>query len=304
MTEQRSPATSKPYTLSQICRVWCFARSTFYELKRRSKTAQPSGRRGPLGAGTDEVLIRDIKRTLSASEFVGEGYRKVWARLRFKGIRTSKERVRRLMREAGLQAPRPTLRRRGDRTHSGTICTTMPDVMWGTDATSCLTAEGKATIFIMVDHCTRECLGLHAARRGTRFEALEALHQAVRHSFGHFKEKVAENKLALRHDHGSQFISGDYQDELKFLGIKSTPAFVAEPQCNGVSERFIRTLKEQLLWLRRFSSINALNEALQDFKDRYNSSWLVAKHGHLTPSQVRALLTASPLPAQPLLVAS
>ena len=118
------------------------------------------------------------------------------------------------------------------------------------------------------------------------------------------EEKLTEEKLALRHDHGSQFVSGDYQDELKFLGIKSTPAFVAEPQCNGVSERFIRTLKERLLWLRRFSSINGLNEALQDFKDRYNSSWLVAKHGHLTPTQVRAQFTASPLPAQPLLVAS
>ena len=75
--------------------------------------------------------------------------------------------------------------------------------MWGTDATSTLTEEGNATIFIMVDHCTRECLGLHAARRGTRFEALEVVRQAVHHSFGEFKQKIADNKLALRHDHGS-----------------------------------------------------------------------------------------------------
>ena len=109
----------------------------------------------------------------------------------------------------------------------------------------------------MVDHCTRECLGLHAARRGTRFEALEALHQAVRHSFGHFKEKVAEDKLALRHDHGSQFVSGDYQDELKFLGIKSTPAFVAELSARayrGVDENLDKPSIDALrsAWMRRW----------------------------------------------------
>ena len=45
------------------------------------------------------------------------------------------------------------------------------------------------------------------------------------------------------------------------MGIKSTPAFVAEPQCNGVSERFIRPLKEQLLWIQTFTSVAELNEA-------------------------------------------
>ena len=89
-----------------------------------------------------------------------------------------------------------------------------------------------------------------------------------------------------------------------FLGIKSTPAYVAEPQCNGVSERFIRTLKEQLLWLRKFSSIQELNEALHRFKELFNSSWLVVKHNYLTPSQARAKLTQTPYPIEPLSVAS
>ena len=61
----------------------------------------------------------------------GEGYRKVWARLRFAGIRTSKERVRRLMREAGLQAPHRVGKPRGPKAHNGTI-RERPDRMWGT----------------------------------------------------------------------------------------------------------------------------------------------------------------------------
>ena len=50
-----------------------------------------------------------VRRVLEASPFHGEGYRKVWAKLRVEGRRTSKERVRRLMREHDLQAGLPRL---------------------------------------------------------------------------------------------------------------------------------------------------------------------------------------------------
>jgi hypothetical protein len=53
----------------------------------------------------DEALVEAIRALLAASPFHGEGYRKIWARLRFAGVRTSKRRVLRLTREHGLQAP-------------------------------------------------------------------------------------------------------------------------------------------------------------------------------------------------------
>jgi transposase InsO family protein len=49
--------------------------------------------------------------------------------------------------------------------------------------------------------------------------------------------------LKLRHDHGSNYMSGDFQDEIKCLGIEAS-SFVRQPEGNGVAERFIRTLKE------------------------------------------------------------
>jgi transposase InsO family protein len=76
--------------------------------------------------------------------------------------------------------------------------------------------------------------------------------------------------VSLRHDHGSQFISHAFQDELKTLGIESSPSFVRQPEGNGCVERFIRTLKEQLLWLRRFGTAAELNRALREFRDRFN----------------------------------
>jgi transposase InsO family protein len=44
----------------------------------------------------------------------------------------------------------------------------------------------------------------------------------------------------LRHDHGSNYMSGDFQEEIECLDIEASPSFVREPQGNGVAERFIR----------------------------------------------------------------
>ena len=94
--------------------------------------------------------------------------------------------------------------------------------------------------------------------------------------------------LKLRHDHGSNYMSGDFQDEIECLGIEASPSFVREPEGNGVAERFIRTLKENLLWVRTFDTIEELRAALAEFARRYNETWLVARHGYRTPAQVRA----------------
>ena len=218
MSRTASPSTQKPYSLVRVCRVWCLSRATLY-WQRRHKGRQPMKRPGPVGPCADRDLVLHIKATLTDSPFHGEGYRKAWARLRYAGIRTSKRRVLRLMREHQLLAPQRRGRRPGPRVHDGTITTTRVNEMWGTDMTATVTAaEGQAAIFFAVDHCSLECVGIHAAQRGTRFEALEPLRQGVRERFGAFAPRAAQG-LALRHDHGSQYMSHDFQEELAFLGI-------------------------------------------------------------------------------------
>ena len=69
------------------------------------------------------------------------------------------------------------------------------------------------------------------------------------------------------------------------------PSFVREPQGNGVAERFVSMLKEDLLWIRPFATVSELVEALREFKRRYNEQWLIERHGFRTPSHVRAELT-------------
>ncbi len=140
-----SPATRWPYPMTMVCETWRVARSSVYALREQqggpvtSDRRQP-GKRGPKTALSDEELLREIRTVLNASPFLGEGHRKVKARLTAKGIRPGKNRVLRLMREHGLLAP---VRPRGDRSHSGRIRTERPDELWGTDATRSWTkAEG------------------------------------------------------------------------------------------------------------------------------------------------------------------
>ena len=247
MSQAASPSTGKPYGLARVCRVWQVARSTVYW--HRHAPAEPGARRGPVGPCPDDELVASIRHLLEASSFPGEGYRKVWARLRYQGIRTSPRRVLRLMRAHGLLAPTRHGHPHGAKAHDGTIITERVDTMWGTDMTTTFTRQdGQVAIFIAVDHCSAECVGIHAATHGTRFEALEPIRQGVCAHFGTFEQDVAQG-LRLRHDHGSQYMSHVFQEELAFVGIASSPAFIREPEGNGCAERFIRTLKENLLWL-------------------------------------------------------
>ena len=151
-------------------------------------------------------------------------------------------------------------------------------------------------MFVAVDHCSAECLGIHASRDANRFEALEPIRQAVRRCRGGFARGVAAG-IRLRHDHGSRYVSHDFQAEVCFLGLESSPAFVRQPEGNGCVERFIRTLKQNLLWLRRFETVEQLRLALQRFRETYNRTWIVERHGYKTPAQVRAAQLEQPMAA-------
>ena len=141
-------------------------------------------------------------------------------------------------------------------------------------------------MFVALDHCSADCVGIHAALQANRFEALEPIRQGVRRHFGGFAQGIAAG-LAVRHDHGSQYVSHDFQREIAFLGIESSPAFVRAPEGNGCAERFIRTLKENLLWVRTFDSVEELRQALLAFRETYNTTWLIERHGFQTPAAVR-----------------
>ena len=294
MSATRSPTTGRHDPLTQVCAVYRVPRSTAYTAAARTTAAPASSgaKRGPKTPASDETLVAAIRAVLAATPFHGEGHRKVRARLRQQGHRVGRNRVLRLMRLHGLLAPQRAGHRHGDPAHAGTITPATPNVLWGTDATRFYTAqEGWCWWFGAIDHASADIVGWHVAKIGDRWAALDPVHQGVRHAYGTFGKDVARG-LSLRSDWGPQYAADAFRHELAWLGIRHSPSFVGEPQCNGVIERFIRTLKEQCLWLHRFETLAEARTIIGAFIRRYNEEWIIERLDYRTPAIARQELAA------------
>jgi transposase InsO family protein len=256
------------------------APSSLYAALERAQppAGPPTARRrpGPKPKLSDPELLGRIRQVLHDSPFQGEGHRKVHARLRLLDVHVSRKRVLRVMREAGLLAQRPTAG--PAKLHDGTIVTDAPNRMWGTDGTRFLIGRGEQAqwtwLFVTVDHFNFD--PIHA------FAAVEA---AVRERFGRVEPGIARG-VALRSDLGSVNTSSFFTQRVKALGLAQTYAFVREPECNGVSERFIRLIKEQCLWVEEFTDAEDARRKIASFIERYRHEWLLERHGYRTPAQV------------------
>src|SRR2546425_895579 len=93
---------------------------------------------------------------------------------------------------------------------------------------------------------------------------------------------------ALRCDWGPQYIADAWINEVKWLGCTISPSYVGEPERNGVAERFMRTLKEQCIYLHQFESLEEARRIIGKFIAQYNTEWLIERLGHRTPAQARA----------------
>ena len=104
--------------------------------------------------------------------------------------------------------------------------------------------------------------------------------------YGSVEADVARG-LALRLDHGSQYLSDHFLKQIRYLGIHPSFTFIEEPETNGVAERWNRTLKEQAIYGRVFQNLEEVRAAVADFVARYNESWRLEKLGYQTPIEAR-----------------
>jgi transposase InsO family protein len=288
MSAAISPATGRAYGVERVCRLWELPRSSYYAQLGEAPSQPAAGaRRGPRPELSDLALERLIREDLASSPFVGEGHRKVWARLKvLREVRVSRKRVLRIMREQHLLSPRRVRCGEG-LLHEGTITTDAPNLMWGTDGARVLTVEdGWGWIFVGVEHFSTECVGHHVCKEGTRYEALQPIAMGLTEIYGSVGADVARG-LELRMDHGTQYLSDHYLNQVRFWGIKPSFAFVEQPQTNGVAERFIRTLKEQVIHGRVYRTLDEVRQAVAAFVKLYNEQWRVEKLGFLTPREAR-----------------
>lgn len=277
--------TQKPYPLRLILKVVGYSSSAWYTKPKQGVKNRP----GPVPAIDDIKALSLIKEEIKDSQFHSEGYIKVKGRMDKKGYRIAKHRVNELMRENNLlSAIRPV---RGGRKHKheGKITTSDPNQMWGTDGKKFFAGkDGWCWLFSVIDHFNDEILSWHTAKKGNRFAALEPVRKAVKEQFGSIDKNVCSSlELQLRSDHGSQYDSADFMNEMNFLGLEMSKAFVRSPECNGIIERFHRTLNEQVFAVSSFTSLEEANKAIKEFIENYNQDWILHRLKCCSPVEYR-----------------
>lgn len=259
--------------------------SAFYD--RREKV-QSKSRPGPKPKQSDQEVLVAVKAYLEAPIFYLEGYKKIQKRLISRGIEVGKERLRRIMSEADLLCHQTKREHVSTNPHEGTIITNRPNELWGMDIKEFRTRMGKIYFMGVIDHFNSEIKGWHMSEKHTRVEVMEALRTAVKNEFkGVEKEVCKDAQLSMRVDHGSEFDSTDFGRELSFLGISKSSAYVRSPECNGIIERFHRTLKEQLISIHAVTDIESAKDIIKDFIERYNQKWLLHRLGLQSPIDFR-----------------
>lgn len=284
MSQSISPTANKPYGLKRVCEAWDINRSTLY--RRRARQDRKPQKRGPKPKVKDIELLQQIQEDIKKTPFKGEGHRKVHARLKKNHIRVGRNRVLKTMRKHELLSPHRSAYK-SPNPHDGKITTEEPNIMWGSDGTKIRTVEdGWVWVFSVAEHWNTECLGWHVCKTGDRFAALEPIYQAVKRVYGSLDKGIASG-LKLRIDNGSQYTSNYFLQQIAYMGIEDSFGLVRQPQTNGVSERFHRTLKEQIIDGRIFNNIDELREAVAQFVPIYNEQWLVAKRDYQSPLEAR-----------------
>ena len=268
-----------------ILKVVGYSSSSWYT---KSK-CEPKQKPGPKPAISDEQVLELIKNEIEVSKFHGEGYIKIYRKLAKKGYNIAKYRVNKIMRDNNLLSANRPVRGGRKNQHEGKIVTDAPNLMWATDGKKFFAGkDGWCWFFGVIEHFNDEILSWHTAKKGNRFAAMEPVRKAVKQQFGSIEKGVCSGmELKLRSDHGTQYDSADFMNEMNFMGLGMSKAYVRSPECNGIIERFHRTLDEQVFSLNTFSSLEEANQAIKEFIEDYNHHWVLHRLQYLSPLQYR-----------------
>lgn len=212
------------------------------------------------------------------------GYRRVWAHLRFtEGVVVNRKRVLRLMRAHNwVVAPNARLRAKRTPTRSKPK-PHRPNQWWGIDMTKVLVEpEGWLYLVLVLDWYTKKIVGWQAGTRSTGQEWLQALEMGLHQQF---PNGVREQGLCLMSDNGCQPTGNTFMKACQALEVTQAFTSYNNPKGNADTERLMRTLKEELIWLREWRSHQELQEALATWVEQYNAGYHHSALGYKTPTQ-------------------
>jgi putative transposase len=213
------------------------------------------------------------------------GYRRIWAQLRFgENLAVNKKRVLRLMREHSLLV-RGNPRLKATRTPMRSKPRpTAPNQWWGIDMTKVMVEPlGWMYVVVVLDWYTKKIVGHYAGLQAKTGHWLAALDSAVQRQCPHGSR---DHGLHLMSDNGCQPTAVAFMKAAATLGITQAFTSYNNPKGNADTERLMRTLKEELLWLREWTSSLELEQAIGAWIDWYNTRYLHSALGYRTPCQV------------------
>jgi transposase InsO family protein len=229
----------------------------------------------------NSALVEQIKQLKGEHPFWG--YRRVWAYLHYVEKRLiNKKRVYRLMKENDLLVTANTRLKAVRRSTTQKPKPTRPNQWWGIDMTKVLTAVGWVYITIVLDWYSKKVVGLHVGRQSKACHWLEALNQGVNQQFPNGSRGQG---LKLMSDNGCQPTATSFIQTCSILGIEQAFTAYNNPKGNADTERFMRTMKEECLWLQEWTGLNHLEMEVTEWINKYNTQYLHSTLGYKTPTQ-------------------
>lgn len=231
----------------------------------------------------DEELVERIKEV--KAEHPNWGYRRVHSLLSRKvGYPLNHKRVHRLMKELNLTVPKNKRLKAKRSSHRDKPRTEECNAIWGTDMTKIsIQGFGWAYLHVVLDWGSKKAVGWQLSTRSKTSDWLEAVEMAVNQQF---PEGILnkEKELQLVSDNGCQPTSKFFGKRCKEYDIKQIFTSFGNPKGNADTERFIRTIKEDLVWPWEYTSFDALKQALDRWMHNYNHEWPHSKH-KMTPCE-------------------
>lgn len=269
-------------SVTQLCEAFGISRAAYYAAKKPKPAAKVVViRRAPTHTSS-EVVLAAIRDVIDAEP--AWGVRKVWATLARKGLKVSRKRVHAIMRANGLVLARD---REPGETTRGHVAVPEPNRRFGGDLTTVWTRkDGWVAVVPTIDCGCRSVLGLTVDKDQHSPAVLASVEQALMEAFS--EPKCVPFGVELRTDHGPQYTGADCAALVEKWNLVHTFAPVGRPTGNAVAERVIRTMKEEVVWLRDWDTADELREALLAWQVRYNTQRPHQALGWRTPAEYRA----------------
>lgn len=140
---------------------------------------------------------------------------------------------------------------------------------------------GWVNLIIVLDWHTKKVVGFKVALRARSSEWKQALEMAALT----LKNGAREYGLNLMSDNGCQPTSVSFMKLCHTLGINQAFTCYSNPKGNADTERFIRTIKEELIWLNEWQSLEEAERVIAEWLNWYNAQYVHSSLGYKSPEE-------------------